>query len=218
MPVAGPRARVVAGAVGVGVGYWVLAKLGSVAQYQGGVQVAWLPVGFAAAMLYLGDMRWAIGAAAADLILGKGMIPFHMHTLLHDPTVLQTVGNTLEVAIAALLMRRWLGRGSGLERPVDIVWVVLAFALAEPASALIGALTTWWGGYVEAREIPTFFRTWMLADAAGAMLIAPLLLVWSKRPFPTWPGVRRALEAAVIMGAVAGVTVAVFDTRHPLTY
>src|SRR3954447_26676393 len=114
MPVAGPRARVVAGAVGVGIGYWVLAKLGSVVQYPGGVQVAWLPVGFAAAMLYLRDMRWAIGGAVADLILGVGLVPFHVHRLLHDPTVLQTIGNTLEFVIAALLMRRWLGPGSRL--------------------------------------------------------------------------------------------------------
>src|SRR3954447_22922386 len=119
MPVAGPRARVVAGAVGVGIGYWVLAKLGSVVQYPGGVQVAWLPAGFAAAALYLGDMRWAIGALLADLILGAGLFPFHVHLLLHDPTVaVQTVGNTLEFLIAAALMRRWLDRDSRLERPV----------------------------------------------------------------------------------------------------
>src|SRR3954451_6572902 len=132
MPALGQRARLAAGIVGGGLGYWLLAQAGSVAQYEGGVQVAWLPVGFAAAVLYLGDMRWAIGAAAADLILGTGLVPFHVHRLLHDPTILQTIGNTLEFTIAALRMRRWLGRGSRLERPVDIVWVVLAFAIAEP--------------------------------------------------------------------------------------
>src|SRR3954452_18781299 len=99
MPVLGERARLAAGIVGVGAGYWLLAQLGSVAQYQGGVQVAWMPVGFAAAMLYLGDMRWAVGAAVADLLLGTGLVPFHAHRLLHDPTMLQTIGNTLEFVI-----------------------------------------------------------------------------------------------------------------------
>ena len=41
-----------------------LARLGNAAQYTGEVQVAWLPAGFAAAMLYLGDMRWVVRGRA----------------------------------------------------------------------------------------------------------------------------------------------------------
>lgn len=106
------------GDVAVGLGYWVLAQLGAAAQYTGRIQVAWLPVGFAAAMLYLGDLRWFIGAAAADLILGTGLIPFHFDTVT-NPTSIETVSNTIEFTLAAILMRRWLGRGSRLERPSE---------------------------------------------------------------------------------------------------
>lgn len=76
------RRRLVVGIAGIGLVYWGLARLGSALYYPGGVQVVWLPAGFAAAILYLGDMRWAVGAAAADLILGAELFPFHLHALL----------------------------------------------------------------------------------------------------------------------------------------
>jgi hypothetical protein len=69
--------RFVVGSLVVAVGYWALARLGAVAVYTGNIQVAWLPVGFAAAMLYLGDLRWFVGGIVGDLALGNSWIPFH---------------------------------------------------------------------------------------------------------------------------------------------
>lgn len=207
------------GIVGVGVAYWLLAKLGSAAQYTGGVPVAWLPVGFTAAILYLGDMRWALGAAAADLILGTGLFPFHLHALLHDPTVsYQTVGNTFEFVLAALLMRRWLQPDCGLERPADVLWLVLAFALGEPVAAGLGTLAVWQAGDITGGEVPSFLRTWFLGDLAGALLLAPLLLVWVRAPVGWRISRRDALHATVTIGAVVVLSVAAFSSHNPLTY
>ena len=213
------NARLWAGMLGVGVVYWVLGKLGGSLYYPGGVQVVWLPAGFAAAALYLGDMRWAIGAAAADLILGTGLIPFDLHALLHDPTVTwQTIGNTIEFVLAAYLMRRWLGPDCRFGRPADVGLLLLAFAVAAPISALLGTLSSWQGGYVRASDMPSFFRTWILADASGAVLLVPLLLVWFRRPWTSRITVPRFAEAAAILTAVAALSVAAFASRHPLTY
>ncbi|MCV2392961.1 hypothetical protein OEB99_01445 [Actinotalea sp. M2MS4P-6] len=101
------RTRLVLGTLGLGLGYWLLAMAGGALYYPGGVEVAWLPAGFAAAVLCLGDMRWAVGAAIADLLLGTGVLPFNVDALLHDPTVVyQTLGNTLEFLLAAYLLQR----------------------------------------------------------------------------------------------------------------
>ena len=55
---------------------------------------------------------YRVGRTAIGLAGSHSLLPFHLHLLLHDPTVaVQTVGNTLEFVIAALLMRHWLGRG-----------------------------------------------------------------------------------------------------------
>ena len=73
--------RLVAGNVVVGVGYWLLAQLGSLAQYTGAIEVAWLPVGFAAGMLYLGDLRWFVGGMVGDFMVGSSFSVASLSTL-----------------------------------------------------------------------------------------------------------------------------------------
>src|ERR1700730_3099774 len=104
---ASPLLRLAVGNVVVGVGYWLLAQLGALAQYTGAIEVAWLPVGFAAGVLYLGDLRWFVGGMLGDFMVGNNFgvaFPFHPQDLV------TTAGNTIEFALAAYLMRRWLGR------------------------------------------------------------------------------------------------------------
>ncbi len=215
--VARPRVRLLGGIVAVGLGYWALAQLGAAAQYTGGIQVAWLPVGFAAAMLYLGDLRWFIGAAAADLILGTGLIPFHFDTLT-NPTSIETVSNTIEFTLAAILMRRWLGRGSRLERPSDVAWLALAIGIGTAISAVCGGFAQLWAGVTQWSGMPSVIRTWWLGDTSGGLLIAPLLLVWAGRRWHWRWQWRAALQTVAIMGAVVGLSIAVFTSSHPLTY
>lgn len=214
-----PPGQLVPGILGVGAGYWLLAKLGSAAQYTGGVPVAWLPVGFTAALLYLGDLRWAVGAAAADLILGTGLVPFHWRALLHDPTVVyQTVGNTFQFVLAALLMRRWLGPGCRLDRPAHVLWLILACSVGEPVVAMLGTLSVWRAGEITGGQMGLFFRTWWLGDAAGAFLLVPLLLVWAQGPLRLRPRRWEVVRVVLVLGAVVALSIAVFSSRTPLTY
>jgi signal transduction histidine kinase len=199
----------------VAVASYLLARLGAVASYTGEIQVAWLPVGFAAGMLYLGDMRWFVGGMVADLFVG--WVPFQDFTLTGLDFV-TTAGNTVEFTLAAYLMRRWLGPGNELERPGDVALLFVAIGIGTAISAVVGtlALVAWEG--LPWSDAPVSVRTWWLGDTSGGVLIAPLLLAWG---FPPW-GLRwrrrQVVEAAAILGAVAGLSVAVFSSHHPLTY
>jgi signal transduction histidine kinase len=210
-----PHLRLVAGSALVGSGYWLLAKLGAAVQYQGYVEVAWLPVGWAAAMLYLGDLRWFAGATIADLLYGLSVAP-PAHYGLINPTTLQTVSNTLEFMIAAVLMRRWLGRHSTLEQPVDVARLFAAIAAGAAISALLGSLTTAWAGEAEWDRYLSVVRTWWLGDTSGGLLVAPLVIVWGAG---RWRGNRRsALRAVAVVGIVIAASFVVFESRHPLDY
>src|SRR3954453_6428242 len=208
--------RLLVGNLVVGAGYYGLAKLGSVVQFTGGAQVAWLPVGFAAALLYLGDMRWVAGAVIADLLLGTGFPP-DFGTFTHW-TQLQTLGNVVEITLAAYLMRRWLGPRNRLERPVDIAWLLLAIGCAAAVSAAVGTLTTWADGDIASGDLASVFRTWWLGDTSGGLLVVPLILVWASGPPVTRPPVRRALEITTILTAVVVLSLLVFDSTHAVTY
>ncbi len=117
--------RLLAGNLLVGLGYYGLAKLGSVVVLTGAVQVAWLPLGYAAAVLYLGDLRWFAGAAIADLLLGTGIYDFNYHVTV---MTFETCGNIVEFTLAAVLMRRLLGRGARLDRPYEVAAMALALS------------------------------------------------------------------------------------------
>ncbi len=212
-----PAVRLVGGIVVVGTGYWLLAQLGAAVQYTGGIEAAWLPVGFAAAMLYLGDLRWFIGATVGDLVLGTGVVPFHADVLA-DPTTLQTITNTVEFTLAAVLMRRWLGRRSTLARPADVASVFVAFAISVAISATAGALTQVWAGDIDWGAVPSAARTWWLGDMSGGLLVAPLMIVWGSGAWRAGWQRRRVLQSGLIVAGVVALSVVVFDSTHPLTY
>jgi signal transduction histidine kinase len=212
---ASPLLRLVVGNVVVGVGYWTLAQLGSLAQYTGAIEVAWLPVGFAAAMLYLGDLRWFIGGMLGDFMVGNNFgvaFPFHPQDLV------TTAGNTIEFTLAAYLMRRWLGRRNALERPADVGLLFVAVGIGTAVSAVIGTLASvQWGG-TPWSDVPSSIRTWWLGDTSGGLLLAPLLIAWGASSLRLNLRPRQVIQALAILGGVVGLSVAIFSSHHPLTY
>jgi signal transduction histidine kinase len=207
--------RLIVGNLVVGLGYWTLAQIGELAQYTGNIEVAWLPVGFAGAMLYLGDMRWFVGGMVADLCVGSNFT-LALHPSV--PNLLGTLNNTIEFTLAAYLMRRWLGRGNPLERPADVGRLFVAIAFGTAFSAVFGTLiAVGWEG-TSWSDAPASVRTWWLGDTSGGLLLAPLLLAWGHPPWPSRPSRRQVIEATVILAAVVGLSVGVFSSHHPLTY
>jgi signal transduction histidine kinase len=211
----------VIGSLVVAVGYFLLARLGFVAAYTGAIQVAWLPVGFAAGMLYLGDLRWFVGGLIGDFSVSSNWVPFHnfVHDFAPDPASwTTTAGNTIEFTLAAVLMRLWLGRGNRLERPTDVGLLFVAIAIGAAVSAVVGNLSAvkWYD--LPWSDFPSSIRTWWLGDTSGGMLIAPLLIAWGLPPWRLKPRRREVIQAVAILGAVAGLSVAVFASSHPVTY
>jgi signal transduction histidine kinase len=210
---ASPSLRLFVGNVVVGIGYWLLAQLGALAQYTGAIEVAWLPVGFAAGMLYLGDLRWFVGGMLGDFMVGNN---FGVAFPFHPQDFVTTAGNTIEFTLAAYLMRLWLGQRNTLERPADVGLLFVAVGIGTAVSAVIGTLASVkWGG-TPWSEVPSSIRTWWLGDTAGGMLLAPLLIAWGAPPWRL--NTRQVVQAVVILGAVTGLSIAIFSSHHPLTY
>ena len=91
----------------------------------------WPPVGVGIGALTLFGLRLWPGIVVGDLLAGDYSTP--LGTVLG-----QTTGNTLEVLIAALLLRRLVGGGVGLTRVVQVLALVGCAAVGRwsaPASA-----------------------------------------------------------------------------------
>jgi signal transduction histidine kinase len=179
--------------VGVVAGlYYAAARAGlHLAYLHGSVTALWPPVGVGiAALVILGPRVWP-GIVIGDLLVADFSSPWG--------TVLgETLGNTLEVVVAAILFRRLAGRRTGLERVRDVLALVVCAAIGTLISAGFGVISLRLGHVIKAAEFGSVFRTWWLADFAGALVFAPFVLVWATRRSWRMPRIQLA-EAAVLL-------------------
>ena len=163
-----------AGAVAlVAVAYYLAGRIGlELAYLDGAVAALWPPAGLGLAVLFLYGIRLWPGIVIGDLWLGDFSTP--LGTVLG-----QTVGNTLAVVVAALLLRRLTGGRGELERVVDVLAFVACALVAAVVSAAFGPTSLRLGDVIAADELGRVFRTWTLSDACGALVLAPALMTWA---------------------------------------
>ena len=191
--------------------YYGAAKVGYALHFAGPVAaIVWLPVGVGISYLYLRGLHFWPGVLVGDLLANDyGALPI-------GSALGQTVGNVLEVLLAAYLLRRLRVRGDLLGSVKGVAWMLFPFAAATIVSATVGSLSLRLGGVVATDSIPTVWRTWWLGDACGALVVVPLALAWV-RPLHAVPR-RRYVEAALMIAAVAGLSWVATDSPRSLIY
>ena len=172
--------------------YYAAAKIGlRLAYLHGTVTALWPPVGVGIAALVLYGTRLWPGIVIGDLLVGDYSTP--MGTVLG-----QTIGNTLEVVVAALLLRRLIGARTGLERVGDVLALVAAAAVGTLISASFGATSLRLGDVIPSDQFGEVWRTWWLSDFSGALVVTPLILTWATRGWQGF-GRRQLLEGAALL-------------------
>jgi signal transduction histidine kinase len=193
-------------AVGVVAGlYYGAGRAGlHLAYLHGTVTALWPPVGVGvAALVILGPGLWP-GIVIGDLLLADLSTPW-------GTIAGQTVGNTLEVVVAAVLFRRLTQRRIALERVWDVVALVVCAALGTLISAVFGVVSLRLGDVITADEFGSVFRTWWLGDFSGALVVTPFILVWAARR--SWRMPRMQLAEAVLLLTVLVVLIEVPSQR-----
>jgi len=184
----------------VAVVYVVAARAGlTLDAVSGFASLVWAPTGIAlAAVLLAGGGIWPgvfIGALIANVITGA-------------PVLAATgiaAGNTLEAVAGAYALRSVPGFRLRLDSLRDVfALIVLAALLSTMISASIGVSSLYFAGVTPRANVAETWRTWWIGDAIGALLIAPLILVWAAPP--RTPLLTRRLSEAVLL--VLGLLVA----------
>ena len=188
--------------VAVAVVYVGCAKLGLALAFRAAqVTAVWPPTGFAlAAVLLLGYRRSVPG-----ILIGA----FLANATTSEPLSVAmgiAVGNTLEAVVGVMLLRR-LDFDSRLARVRDVMALLAAVVVSPLVSATIGVISLGAGSMQPAAALPTLWSVWWLGDALGALIVAPLLLVWTDRA-----PVRRdaALEGATLIAALIAANGIIF--------
>ncbi|HEY7003312.1 MAG TPA: MASE1 domain-containing protein [Gaiellaceae bacterium] len=192
--------------------YFAGAKLGlSLAVAHGVITPVWPPTGIAiAALLLLGPRLWpavAIGAFAGNATSGVSL----------GVAAAIAVGNTLEAVAAVYLLRRFSCRVS-FERVRDVLCFAALGAVVPCAIAATNGVTVLAIANSDAASpYGSRWLLWWLGDATGALLVAPLILVWATRP-PLRLPTRRIAEGAILLAALAGMSALIFlggSWRYP---
>jgi signal transduction histidine kinase len=208
----GFRGRYLVQVLALAILYYAAAHVGYAFEFAGPVAaIVWLPVGVAISFLYLGGVGLWPGVLVGDLLVND------YSALPIGSAVGQTFGNLLEVLVATLLMRRLIPRGAPLASVGSVARMVMAFAAGATLSATVGALSLRLGSVISTGAAPDVWRTWWLGDFAGALVVVPVALAWY-RPLPRRWERRRAIEGALMIGAVAAASEIAFRSHEPVAY
>jgi signal transduction histidine kinase len=167
----------------------------------------WLPTGIAMAAVLLGGFRFLpavfVGAFLAN-VTTAGSVSSSLGVAL---------GNTLETVLAVSLVERFAGGRQAFNSPAGILkFIVLAAFLSTTVSATMGVLSLTVGGVPTDAAAGEVWLTWWLGDAAGAVVVTPLVVLWWTNR--SWDlAARKLVEAALLIAAIGGVGAATFF--HP---
>jgi diguanylate cyclase (GGDEF)-like protein len=190
--------------------YFVAAKLGlRLAFVHASATAVWPPTGIAlAAFLVLGPRLWPAIFAGAFFanITTAGSIATSLGI---------AAGNTLEGLIGASLVNHFAHGRQALERARDVLtFALVAAGGATTLAATFGVTSLVLGGFARWADYGDIWLTWWLGDAAGALVVAPVLLLWSANPRVRWNR-WQVLEAATLAAALLVVGAVVFGGFFP---
>jgi diguanylate cyclase (GGDEF)-like protein len=184
--------------VALAAAYFIAGELGlKFATANGTATAVWPCTGIAlAALLLYGFRAWP------GVLLGALLVA------LTTPDRVATaagvaVGSTLEALVGYYLVTRFAGGKRVFERAQDIFKFAFFAGLFSPAiSATIGVSSTMLNGFVSPASFVSVWSTWLLGDAAGAIIVTPLILLWVEDPRLNRKSERIAELAALFVGLI----------------
>lgn len=168
----------------------------------------WPPTGIAlAALLLFGYQLWpgvTLGVLGGSLLTGAPL----------GVALGISIGNTLEALTGAFLLQRIVGFRREMDRVRDVVGLALVSVVSTAISATGGTLTLALTGRVTG-GYDTIWVTWWIGDLLGALVVAPILLVWATPP-SFQPNRRAYFEGGILLLALALLTGYIFSNQPPL--
>jgi diguanylate cyclase (GGDEF)-like protein len=179
----------------------------------------WPPAGIAlAALLTLGSGVWP------GILLGAFLVNLTTAGSVATSIGIAT-GNTLEAVLGAYLVNRFAGGRHAFDRTQDTFkFALFAGIVSTTVAASFGVTSLSLAGFAPWANYGPIWATWWLGDAAGIVIAAPLLILWSAAPRPRW---QRAqfLEAFILLACLIVAGLVVFDgfllpqtANYPLEY
>jgi signal transduction histidine kinase len=192
-------------------GYYAAAQGGEALLLTGPAGAFWPATGVGIVVLYLGGLRWWPGVLLGDL-LSREFTELPLGVALAE-----TAGNVARAVVATVILLRLIGPRAAMDRLKDVGAVLVAVAAGEGLSATVAMLSLRLGDVIQTSEMGVFWRSWWLGGISGGLVVVPLVLAWSHAHLSErWK--RRVVEGALMLAAVAALSVVALLPEQPLTY
>ncbi len=193
--------------------YALAGKLGlALAFVNPSTTAVWPPTGIAlAAILIFGPRAWPGIFAGAFLVneTTAGSVATSLAI---------AAGNTFEALVGVYLVNQFAAGPKVLNRGRTLALFVLLAALVSTVSATVGVTALALAGFAAWPEYGRIWLTWWLGDAIGAVVVAPVLLLWAAHPRVAWTR-SQLVELAAVLLSLIGVGWAVFvASDYPLGF
>jgi signal transduction histidine kinase/integral membrane sensor domain MASE1/CheY-like chemotaxis protein len=205
--------RYLAGSLLFIAAYIVAGKAGlALATVNSSATPVWAPTGIALAwMLLLGSRTWPLIFLSAVVVnqTTGGSWP---------ASLLIATGNTGEALVGAYLINRFAHGRHAFERSRNTLLFLGLAAGATVVSACVGVTVL---SLLHQAAWSDFFPialTWLVGDVTGAILVAPVLLLWATGGPVQWTRQRRTEMVAVVVLAVLVGWVVFFQVGLPITF
>ena len=208
------------GLVAIGVIYFALAKGGlALAFIHPSATPIWPPTGVAlAAVLLWGYRTWPAIFTAA--VIANATTAGSVATAIAIAT-----GNSLEAVVGAYLINRWSSGCNTFSTPNSVAkFALICFVIATPISASIGLTSLATAGYIERTNFANAWVTWWLGDVTGALVIAPVIVLWASSHYHAFNR-NEFLETVGVLATAAAVGLIAFSplieqtpSRDPLGF
>ncbi|MGA2001283.1 MAG: MASE1 domain-containing protein [Terriglobales bacterium] len=188
--------------------YFLAGRIGLAIPFtSGNVSPVWPPAGIAlAAMLVWGYGMWPAILAGAFLVNFFSPVP-------HAASLGIAVGNTSSALVAAWLVRKTPGFRAALPRLQDVLALVLLGGLSTTIAATVGVTSLNLTGVKPWSGFTSAWLIWWLGDAMGVIVVAPLILSFSRLARLQFES---RLEFTGLAAAASGVAFLVFGHRFGL--
>jgi PAS domain S-box-containing protein len=121
-----------------------------------------------------------------------------------ETSALIALGNTLEGVVGGYMFERWSGGRETFASPLRVAkFALVSVGPATVISATVGVVTLSVAGFAPWAKFTPIWVTWWLGDAAGALVVTPVIVLWAQSEWRTFGRRETRAVAAVLMSAVA---------------
>ena len=188
----------------VAVVYFAAAKLClTLASIHPNATPIWPPTGLAlAAILLCGHRIWPAIFAGAFLVNLTTAGSIYTSCAIG-------FGNTLEAVIGGWLINRWSDGRNTFETPIGVAkFTLIGLGPSTMTSATIGVGSLSLAGYADLSNFAPVWMTWWLGDLAGALVVTPVIVLWSAPPSLDRD---QLLRSAMILATALAVGIVAFS-------